>query len=94
MLEGGTVKLEVRCNNGNLRVRVSNPYDPESPSTKRNGIGLSNIRQRLAARYGDSARLVVDSSDNVYKAEILMPCEGHLPASSGADVSKKQTTVA
>ena len=94
MLEGGTVKLEVRCNNGNLRIRVSNPYDAESPSSKRNGIGLSNIRQRLAARYGDAARLVVDSSDEVYKAEIWMPCDGHMPAASIEASSKKQPATA
>ena len=91
MLEGGVVKLEVRCNDGVLRVRVSNPYDPESPSSKRNGIGLSNIRQRLAARYGDAARLTVDSADDVYRAEISMPCDGHVPAL--ADTAPKKQAI-
>jgi sensor histidine kinase YesM len=100
MIEGGTVRLEVRCSEGTLRVRVSNPYDPESPSTKRNGIGLTNIRQRLAARYGDAARLLVDSSDNIYTAEIWLPCDAHLstlnatPASAAVESSKKQPATA
>ncbi|HEY3743957.1 MAG TPA: histidine kinase [Bryobacteraceae bacterium] len=98
MLEGGTVRLEVSCKDGKLRVRVSNPYDPESPSTKRSGIGLSNIRQRLAARYGDAARLLVDSSDNIYTAEVWLPCDSHMAAiaapSAVVSVSKKQTTTA
>ena len=96
MVEGGAVRLEVRCANGNLRIRVSNPYDPESPSTKRNGIGLTNIRQRLAARYGEAARLLLDSSENVYKAEIWMPCDGHKvslsPANAKAVASKEAAT--
>lgn len=91
MLEGGTVTLQVRCNDGILRVRVSNPFDPESPSEKRNGIGLSNIRQRLAARYGDAARLVVDSSGDVYRAEIWLPCAGH-KTSSPVEPSKQPAT--
>ena len=90
MIDGGTVKLEVRCHNGNLRIRVSNPFDSESPSAKRNGIGLSNIRQRLAARYGDAARLAVDSTDEVYRAEISMPCDGHTPVLQNEANSKKQ----
>ena len=94
MIEGGTVKLEVRCNNGNLRVRVSNPFDSESPSAKRNGIGLSNIRQRLAARYGDAARLVVDSADEVYKAELWMPCDGHSHEALTEGSARKQVTTA
>lgn len=92
MIEGGTVRLEVRCSDGNLRVRVSNPYDPESPSTIRNGIGLTNIRQRLAARYGDAARLVLDASGDVYKAEIYLPCDSHLKVPLKSEISKHQTS--
>lgn len=92
MIEGGTVKLEVRCSEGNLRVRVSNPFDPESPSAKRNGIGLSNIRQRLAARYGDAAKLVLDSSNDVYKAEISLPCDSHLKIPVKEVMSREQAS--
>jgi two-component system, LytTR family, sensor histidine kinase AlgZ len=77
MLEGGTVRLEVHCEGGNLRVRVTNPFDPESPSPRRNGIGLSNIRQRLSARYGDAARLSIGSTEALYLAELWLPCAAH-----------------
>ena len=77
MLEGGTVRLEVKCESGTLRIRVTNPFDAESPSARRNGIGLSNIRQRLAARYGDAARLSIGSTDTEYVAELSLPCASH-----------------
>jgi two-component system, LytTR family, sensor histidine kinase AlgZ len=77
MLDGGTVRLEVHCESGNLRILVTNPFDPESPSARRNGIGLSNIRQRLAARYGDTARLSIGASGTLYVAELWLPCASH-----------------
>lgn len=82
LLDGGTVQLDVACSNGNLRIRVTNPFDPESPSPRRNGIGLSNIRQRLSARYGADAQLRIHSEDVVYTAEVWMPCVMHASAAS------------
>jgi LytS/YehU family sensor histidine kinase len=75
MLAGGTVTLDVRASAEILRIRVTNPFDPEYQPPKRNGIGLRNIRQRLEARYGDRARLDVEAMDGeLYKAEIRLPC--------------------
>jgi two-component system, LytTR family, sensor histidine kinase AlgZ len=75
MLEGGTVSLDVRSSGEILRIRVTNPFDPEYQTARRNGIGLRNIRQRLEARYGDRARLELEAGeDNTYKAELRLPC--------------------
>ena len=75
MIEGGFVRVEARCGGGFLRVRVDNPFDPDNPSPKRNGIGLANIRQRLATKYGDAARLEAGIlEDCMYRAEIRIPC--------------------
>jgi two-component system, LytTR family, sensor histidine kinase AlgZ len=75
VLEGGTVTLDVRYSGEILRIRVTNPYDPEYQPAKRNGIGLRNIRQRLEARYGDRARLELEPlTGNIYKAELRLPC--------------------
>lgn len=74
MLDGGTVTLDVRCSGDILRIRVTNPYDPDYQTAKRNGIGLRNIRQRLDARYGDRARLELDQIEgNIYRAELRLP---------------------
>ncbi len=75
MLEGGTVTLDVRSSGDILRIRITNPYDPEYQPAKRNGIGLRNIRQRLEARYGDRARLELEPQEgNIYRAELRLPC--------------------
>ena len=54
-VDGGTVRLAVRFAAGRLRILVENPYDPESPARAGVGLGLANVRQRLAARYGGEA---------------------------------------
>jgi two-component system LytT family sensor kinase len=41
-----------------------------------NGIGLQNVRDRLAARYGDAARLETARTAHGYRAEIVLPI-GH-----------------
>ena len=75
LLEGGTVTLDVRSSGDILRIRITNPYDPEYQPAKRNGIGLRNIRQRLEARYGDRARLELEPQEgNIYRAELRLPC--------------------
>lgn len=78
LIDGGTVRIEVRCGAGQLSIRVTNPYDPDYQPPKRNGIGLSNIRQRLAARYGDRGRLEIDRDleSQTHRAEIRIPCDG------------------
>ncbi len=54
-VEGGTVRVSVACGGGRLRILVENPFDPESPARPGSGLGLANVRQRLAARYGQEA---------------------------------------
>jgi two-component sensor histidine kinase len=73
MVDGGTVRVSGGLGDGLLRVVVENDYDPETPAPRKSGLGLSNIRNRLAARYGDSARLDVDKTDSRFRAEVILP---------------------
>jgi two-component system sensor histidine kinase AlgZ len=74
MLEGGVVKLEARCARGRLWVTVENPFDPEQPPAGRNGLGLVNVRNRLKARYDDTARLSSTITGNSFRVELSLPC--------------------
>jgi len=76
LVDGGTIKIDVRCGSGLVRIRVTNAFDPEYQPAKRNGIGINNIRQRLLARYGDRARLDIDRDEAAqeFRAEIRIPC--------------------
>ena len=74
MVEGGTIRLEGRVENGNLAVRVQNGFDPEAPSPRRHGLGLRNVRTRLETRYGEAAHLNLAAENNHFSAEMIFPC--------------------
>ena len=74
MVEGGTVRLEGRVENGNLAVRVENSFDPEAPAPRRHGLGLRNVRNRLETRFGDAAYLRVEAENNRFSAQMVFPC--------------------
>ena len=59
LTEGGEIAMTARIERGQLRFTVENPFDPDAPAMKKSGFGLVNVRNRLAARYGNAARLEV-----------------------------------
>jgi hypothetical protein len=73
MSEGGEIVLTGLRGRDELRFTITNPFDPESPSTGRNGLGLRNIRERLESRYGNAARLEIQVEDSVYRVALTLP---------------------
>src|SRR5579864_8320374 len=59
LLEGGVIRLEARIEGNILVSVVANSYDPDSAPSRRNGLGLANVRNRLRTRYGDGSNLQV-----------------------------------
>lgn len=75
LVEGGTIRMDVRCDGGNVYIEVENPFDPEAPMRRRSGVGLANVRQRLAARYGERASLHVNSDGGRFRVSITIPTQ-------------------
>ncbi len=75
LVDGGTIRLEASCADQRLRIRVENDFDPESPSPRKTGLGLANVRSRIAARHGDRARLDVTAGAGRHSVELIIPCE-------------------
>jgi len=73
MAEGGEIVLSGQRDRDWLRFSISNPYDPEAPSTGRNGLGLRNIRDRLESRYGGSARMDIKVEERLYSVMLTLP---------------------
>ena len=54
---GGSIRIQARRENGELRVEVADDGPGLPPGGVREGIGLANSRARLAALHGDRAAL-------------------------------------
>ncbi|HTQ53907.1 MAG TPA: histidine kinase [Bryobacteraceae bacterium] len=75
MVEGGAVELKAWRVENALHLRVENPFDPEGSTARKNGLGLEIVKRRLLARYGDRADMAIQSEQNRYRVEILLPFE-------------------
>ncbi len=74
--EGGVLRLEASTDGQTLRLLVENPFDPESPARPGVGLGLSNVRERLRARYGEEARLDAQRYPDRFRVTVVLPAEG------------------
>lgn len=77
LVEGGTVSLTVRQTDGRVEIVVTNPYDADGrrPGT---GVGLANVRDRLAAAYRGRAMMRADAGDT-FDVTVSIPLEDEAP---------------
>ena len=72
-----TIRIAAR-RDGNmlvLTVRDNGRGTTKAPSENGHGIGLTNVRDRLAARFGDAATLSTKREDSGFNAELRLPLE-------------------
>ena len=74
--EGGVLRLEARTDGRKLRLVVENPFDPDAPARPGVGLGLSNVRRRLLARYGEEALLETQRGEQSFRVVLWMPASG------------------
>lgn len=75
LLEGGWIKLEIKHVGADLTMLVENNFDREAPSRPGTGTGLKNVRQRLEAKFGPRATLMLDNAGDIFRVEITLPAE-------------------
>ncbi len=75
LVDGGTIRVEGEVREGLLRVLVENHFDPDSPAPRQHGLGLRNVRNRLQTRFGTAASLIARAEENVFRAEMVVPCQ-------------------
>jgi hypothetical protein len=73
-----TVRLQAACADGRLQIQLDNDGVAEAPPVD-GGLGLSNLRERLAARYGAAAAVEFGPAERGMRLRLALPCEG-LPA--------------
>ncbi len=71
---GGEIRLEAALVAGALRIRLSNPGRLGPTPAGSTGLGLANLRRRLAHLHGDRARLVLrEEAPDLVVAELTLP---------------------
>ena len=75
VLEGGLIAIRTSVDDARLRIVVENPCDAERPRWTGTGLGLRNVRERLAAVYGDQGRVASAEADGVWRVELTLPAE-------------------
>ena len=75
LVEGGSIRLQAQCANGDLAIVVENSFDPDAPPRRRNGVGLANVRQRLEARFGKRASFAANAVEDSFRVTITLPIE-------------------
>lgn len=76
LVDGGIIRIHASCADGQLRVMVENDFDPESPAPRKTGLGLANVRSRVAARHGQKGSVDITVGESRHRVDILLPCEG------------------
>ncbi|WEN15619.1 histidine kinase [Rhodanobacter sp. AS-Z3] len=70
--EGGEVILRGRREGNGVRIEIINPL-PDTPAVGGNGHGLSNVRQRVAWRYGPQARVIAAARGDRFEVLLQLP---------------------
>ena len=73
-LEGSSIRLRARRAGDTLAISVENPFE-EDGAAKGTGLGLANVRRRLAARWGERALLSEQRVAGLFRVDISMPAE-------------------
>jgi two-component system, LytTR family, sensor histidine kinase AlgZ len=73
LVEGGWIRLEARCAAGELAIVVENTFDPEALRRRRTGVGLPNVRRRVAALYGEAGRVEVRECGGRFRVRVVLP---------------------
>ena len=86
LIEGGVIRISIANTGASLTITVENPCDPDRPRRTGTGLGVSNVRARLHAIYGDRARVTAAEADGAWRVQLVLPAgdagEPRLPEGS------------
>jgi two-component system, LytTR family, sensor histidine kinase AlgZ len=84
LVEGGAIRLAARREGDGVSITIENAFDPEMPPPPNLGLGLENVRRRLAVRYGGGAVFEAGVRDGLYRVRLRLPSEPSMASISRA----------
>lgn len=73
VVAGGRVRVAARATDGALRIEVTDDGRGFDATTTTAGVGLANLRERLAALYGERARLTIEDARPGTRVRLTLP---------------------
>jgi two-component system sensor histidine kinase AlgZ len=73
LVDGGTIRLDIVRRGDRVSITVENPRDPDAMPHKQGGVGLENVRKRLALVFGNAARLDASANPTGFRVAIDLP---------------------
>jgi sensor histidine kinase YesM len=73
LIDGGTIRLDIARRGDRVSIVVENPRDPDAMPRRQGGVGLENVRKRLALVFGGAARLEAAASPSGFRVAIDLP---------------------
>jgi two-component system sensor histidine kinase AlgZ len=70
LVNGGVIRIEARRQSGALHLSVTNPLDDEGGGSSGEGIGLANVRSRLASLPHGEARCDVKITGGIFRVDL------------------------
>jgi len=75
LVDEGWIRLSARRSGDFLSIIVENALDPGVARHRREGVGFSNVRKTLSARYGNNATFAARVNGTRYRVDLIVPFE-------------------
>lgn len=86
-IEGGRVRVSASAGAGSLELVVEDDGVGFGATTRGGGVGLSNLRERLAALYPGAARLAIEDAQPGTRVRLTLPVAAAASVSAGTSGS-------
>jgi len=71
-IEGGTLHFKIHPQNDYIWIQVCNPVD-QAKAVEGMGLGLTTLKKRLFAEYGNRFKLKIDHNDSMFTVDLKIP---------------------
>jgi two-component system sensor histidine kinase AlgZ len=75
LTEAGLLRVAAKREGPRLSITVSNAIDPDTPAVRPGGIGLANVRQRLACAYPNESAIDWTRAENTFSVALRLPAQ-------------------
>ncbi|MGB6035085.1 MAG: sensor histidine kinase [Cryomorphaceae bacterium] len=81
MTKGGCIECSLRMQNGRLTFRLKNRYEKIISTKKVEGLGLENLKRRLALAYPNNHSLTITDENGIFDVSLIIDKTDELPHS-------------